>query len=293
MRATAHPPIWLPGAEPVPGYRILDHLRRGRDLDVYDAWSVQRHCRCVLKTTRPDRLRGSPRRRLRLEGRLLLSSSHPHLVRAYACTRTSEGAPVVVLETLSGATLAELLDEQPRLGARELGHLGVHLCSAVRYLHGRGYLHLDVKPSNIVAHRGHATLIDLSLARPPGACSAGCGTLGYMSPEQVRGEDVGPAADVWGVGAVLYEAATGTAFAPYAGSPTAPRVRARRRLPGSVAVVIDACLQPAVGRRPTLEVLAMAMAELSGEPPDAVDPVSGAAITEVGAVAASIRAASR
>ena len=152
--------------------------------------------------------------------------------------------------------MSYLLDGgRQRLGAQDLGHLGRHLCSALRYLHSRGHLHLDVKPSNIIACDGVARLIDLSLARPPGRCFAGFGTPGYMSPEQVTGGDLGPPADVWGIGLVLYQAATGLQPFDIPGSSAsgqcehldvvavpgsswpapAPKIRARRRLPADVA----------------------------------------------------------
>jgi serine/threonine protein kinase len=332
-------PAWEVGREPIPGYRVLAHMHRGRDLDVYDVWSTERRCRCVLKTTRPDRATGSVVQLVRREGRLLLECTHPSLVRAYDLLETEDG-PVLVLEALPGATLAVLLDEHRRLDPQDIGHLGVHLTSAVYYLHSRGYLHLDVKPGNIVAHRGRATLIDMSLVRPPGPCPHGRGTPGYMAPEQMGG-DLGPATDVWGIGAVLYEAATGKpvidpddlsdpgsddshsdgidsdsidsddidsgrvepgrvepgrvepgrvepGVEPDAGVEPGrvatnggatkrlparpPRVRARRRLPVDIAAVIDACLEADPARRPTVEVVADAMATLSGVPPDGVHP---------------------
>ena len=90
------------------------------------------------------------RRILIREGRLLLAASHPHLVRAYELHAPRESAPALVLEALAGPSLADVLAEHGRLPAPILGHLGRHLCSAARYLHGRGHLHLDIKPSNVV-----------------------------------------------------------------------------------------------------------------------------------------------
>ncbi|WP_114905792.1 protein kinase domain-containing protein [Ornithinimicrobium murale] len=69
--------------------------------------------------------------------------------------------------------------------------------------------HLDLKPSNIVAQAGKATLLDLSLAQAPGPCPAGMGTTEYMAPEQVAGDRVDTPTDVWGLAGVLYRAATG------------------------------------------------------------------------------------
>jgi serine/threonine protein kinase len=81
--------------------------------------------------------------------------------------------------------------------------------AALHYLHRRGVLHLDVKPANVIAEAGRAKLIDLSLARPPGRYRAGLGAWCNLSPEQARGDELGPPAGVWGLGTVLYEAATG------------------------------------------------------------------------------------
>ncbi|MEV0304874.1 ABC transporter transmembrane domain-containing protein [Streptomyces prasinus] len=90
-----------------------------------------------------------------------------------------------------------------------LALLGVQLCSALHYLHGQGLLRLDLKPSNVVVDRGHAKVLDLSIARPPGPAPAGVGTFRYLAPEQARGGPLSAAADVWGIGITLYEAAVG------------------------------------------------------------------------------------
>ena len=196
-----------PGEEIAPGYEVIEHLSRGRRLDVYDAWSAERGCRVVVKALRPERASGE--RALQLlhrEGELLAGLTHPHLVRAY---ETLGDPPAIVLETLSGETLAHMVASGRQLSEPELAHLATHLGSAVRYLHANGVLHLDLKPANAVAEAGRAKLIDLSLARPPGPAVPGVGTPDYMAPEQARGGDLGPAADVWGIGVVLYEMLTG------------------------------------------------------------------------------------
>ena len=279
------PPPLEPGAEVAPGYTVAALLRRGEDFDTYSAWSVARYSHCVVKTPRPDRARDASVRRILIrEGRLLLAASHPHLVRAYELHAPRESAPALVLEALAGPSLADVLAEHGRLPAPILGHLGRHLCSAARYLHGRGHLHLDIKPSNVVLSSGAARLIDLGLSRPPGPCRAGVGTARNMAPEQALGEDVGPATDAWGIGLVLYEAATG--HRPFGNGGDmwscrcgeadcswseprflqlerrAPKVRARRRLPTEVAAAIDACLHRDPARRPSLDELDAALEEL-------------------------------
>ncbi len=198
-----------PGTEVAPGYVILDHLSRGKHLDVHDAWSTERATRCVVKVLRPDMAEDRPAaRRLEAEARLLRRLEHPHIVRGYRAPGATE--PISVMETLTGSTLSHLLHTTPRrLSVPEIAHLGMHVASAMRYLHSQGWLHLDLKPSNIVAEAGRAKVIDLSIAHRPGRTKPGRGTWWYLAPEQARGEYLGPAADVWGLGAVLYEATTG------------------------------------------------------------------------------------
>ena len=242
----------LPGERLAHGYRVIRHLARGKALDVYDVWSEERHALCVAKAPRPDRVDDAgTRRRLRREGRLLLRVTHPHVVRAYELIERPR--PVLILESLTGATLGYLIDSRPRkLPPGDLVYLGLQLCSAVRYLHGFGVLHLDLKPANVISENGIVKVIDLSVARPPGRARPGVGTRQYMSPEQARGGHLGPAADVWGIGAVLYAAATGrrpfygldeTTQHPQLETRAAP-VRTHRRLPLSLARIIDQCLEP-------------------------------------------------
>jgi serine/threonine protein kinase len=192
-----------------PGLTVIEHLSRTRRLDTYEVWSADRACSCVAKKLRPDRV-DDDRARLALvnEGRLLRALAHPHIVRGYELLLEPE--PIVVMETLDGETVAHLIDRSPEgLHPEDVAWLGLHLASALHHLHGHGLLHLDVKPANVVADAGRAKLIDLSLARAPGRYRPGVGTWSNLSPEQARGDDLGSAADVWGLGTVLYEAATG------------------------------------------------------------------------------------
>jgi eukaryotic-like serine/threonine-protein kinase len=240
------------GTRLAPGYEVIAHLSRSKLLDVYDVWSEERDCRCVAKLLRPDcadDTRG--RRRLLDEGRLLGRLTHPHIVRAYETLERPQ--PIVILETLGGATLWHLIcTRSRRLPLADIAFLGLHLCSAVGYLHRNGILHRDLKPANVIADRGQAKLIDLSLAKPPGRSSPGAGTPNYMAPEQVRGGELSPAADVWGIGAVLFTAAVGQA--PFDADPVTNRypqleeraepVSKHRRVPADFTEAIAACLEP-------------------------------------------------
>ena len=262
-----------PGAQ-VGGAEVIAHLARSNVLDVYDAWDRERGCRVAVKTLRPDRRRDARARAALLrEGRRLLRLAHPHLVRAYAVHDGER--PAIVLETLRGATLGALL-EGGRLGVEEACHLGLQLGGALHYLHGRGLAHLDVKPSNVIAHAGAATLIDLSIAQRPGRVRPGTGTWCSLAPEQARGEHAGPAADVWGLAALLHEALTGRA--PFGDDTTgdavypclvhrAPPLRALRpRAPRTLAAAIDAGLAPDPAARPPLPSLLDVLDEHAGRP---------------------------
>ena len=264
------PPPLEAGEAIAPGYEVIAHLHRSNNFDVYDAWSAERASRCIAKTPIPDLIEDKQLTRgLFREGRLLKRLTHPHIVRAYETIR--EPRPTLILETLTGATLAYLIDTAPRrLPLTDIAHLGLHLCSAVQYLHRHGILHLDLKPSNIVSECQRAKILDLSIARPPGRVKEGAGTRNYMAPEQARGDHVDPAADVWGIGAVLFEAATGEL--PFGAPEDEDRyeqlehrvepVRSYRRVPVAFNALVGSCFEPDPARRPTVEELARTLNEL-------------------------------
>jgi serine/threonine protein kinase len=172
------------------GYELLELLGSGHACYTYDAWSHERGCRVVVRVARDRR----HRRDLVREGRLLQRLTHPNIVRAYEVHGDR-----VVLETLSGATLAAL----PPLSHDDAVEMGRQLCSAIGYLHRKGWLHLDLKPDNLIADGGRLKVIDFSIAQRPGRVEPGTGTRRWMAPEQERGGLVGTAADVWGIAAVL------------------------------------------------------------------------------------------
>jgi serine/threonine protein kinase len=133
----------------------------------------------------------------------------------------------------------------------------------MHYVHGRGLVHSDLKPGNVMGDRGFAKVLDFSLARAPGRGHAGRGTAAYMPPEQARGGLVTGAADVWGVGAVLYSALTGQApFPAVEGGPRYPQltraaesVSVHRSLSAEFAeldAIVADCLQADPRARPTV-----------------------------------------
>jgi serine/threonine protein kinase len=180
--------------------------------------------------------------------------------------------PTVILEALTGKTLERRLELEGRLPIDEVVAIGTQLCSVLHYLHGLSLLHLDLKPSNIVCERGLIKLLDLSIARPPGRSRSGIGTRMYMAPEQARGGLVSAATDVWGMGIVLFECASGRRpFGQSAAGATYPQLvdRApsighfRRRMPTQLRQLIDASLAPTASERPSLREISCTLIGLA------------------------------
>lgn len=253
----------------LPGYRLERLLHRGRSFEIYQAWSVARDCCVVVKRARPA-AQSTAARRLLAEGRLLTRLTHPHLVRAYEVQRTPR--PSVVLETLPGRTLGHLFGDGP-LPPRDVVMLGRQLTSVVSYLHAEGVIHADLKPGNATVSCGLVRVIDLSLAQPPGPWRTRAGTPGYLAPEQATQQVVGPATDVWGLGLLLLEAASGDDPYPVGcpeydegrGPVQAPRpLRRRRRTSRELSDLIEAMTQVSPAERMSLAQVRTELNRLPG-----------------------------
>lgn len=195
------------GEQVLPGYLVVRHVSEGRRCDTYEALDLDRDARVVVKVLRADLRREQHLAdAVRQEGRLVTSLAHPHLVRGYAAF---DEPPALVLESMPGSRLDALLDDGGPLTEGETATLGLQLASALGYLHRHGWLHLDVTAANIVVQGSRAVLTDLGRAARPGDGPPGCGTPGYLSPEQTLGRGLSAASDVWGLGVTMMECLTG------------------------------------------------------------------------------------
>ena len=149
-------------------------------------------------------------REARLAGRL----AHPNVVRVFDAGET-EGRPYIVMEYVSGETVADLLERRGRLSPAEAVDIAAQACAGLQHAHEHGLVHRDVKPQNLlVRDDGCVKLADLGIARAAESTQLTMrgtivGTAAYLAPEQAAGEEVTPAADVYSLGAVLYELLTG------------------------------------------------------------------------------------
>ncbi|GGO70900.1 serine/threonine-protein kinase [Nocardioides deserti] len=197
-------------------YELRAVLGRGGSAEVHRAWDrvLEREVAVKLLLA-PSALEEETTARLRFEAeaRLLARLDHPGLVRLLD-VGTKRGRPYFVLELVDGGTVAALLPDAP-LDPSLVARVGAQVAEALAHAHARGVVHRDVKPANVLlTSEGAAKLADFGIARllgeDIGVTRTGhtVGTIAYLAPEQVRGEGVGPAVDVYALGLLLLEALT-------------------------------------------------------------------------------------
>jgi len=193
---------------------VFGHLSPGRFAHLYQVWSAGEWAAFTCKILSP-KLRDDRRARaaLRREARILRPLRHPNIVRTFG-QGEHDGLPFLLMEYLEGPSLFEVLESRPKrmLGVADAVRTALHAGAAIYQLHRRGFVHLDLKPANLLFRDSIPVLVDFDAARPilPARSPSWVpGTAPYMAPEQVRREPPTPAADIYGLGAVLYEMVTG------------------------------------------------------------------------------------
>lgn len=212
-------------------YELEELLGEGTMGEVWRARDLAFDLPVAIKLARPF-----ARERARLEAQTTTRVASPHVVRVKDAGVTVDDAPFLVMELLSGETLAERLDRETCLAAEETVRLLRQAAGALDHAHALGVVHRDVKPANLFVQRdGSVKLIDFGVAKVEGmADEAMVGSPYYMAPEQIDVPAlVGPSTDVWALGVVAYECLTGVV--PFTGKTTATvlyRIR-RGELDGS------------------------------------------------------------
>jgi tetratricopeptide (TPR) repeat protein len=271
-------------------YEILRFLGQGGMGEVYAARRLALGDVVAIKRLLPDQDTDTNRRRFATEARAAAHIRHPNVVQVFDFGDDAELGSFLVMEHLDGPTLAMALGEGPLSADRTLWIFS-QVCAAVEAGHRRGIVHRDLKPSNVIiaaADDGSAIVkvLDFGLAidqrherhiTTPGSL---IGTVAYMAPEQAEGLPATPASDIFALGVLLYEMATGRL--PFPGdtpiasllATTAGHYRSAGEvapgLPRPLVAAIDAALIRTPERRPaSAEVLARmaAGAEVPAEPP--------------------------
>ncbi len=202
-------------------YHVLDLLGAGGMGRVYRALDATLGREVAIKGL-SDAFRGDSRslRRFEREARVLATLSHPNIATIYGFERLN-GSPYLVLERVEGETLAQRL-ARGRVPVDEALALAVQIVAGLEEAHAKGVIHRDLKPSNVMLTPDrYVKLVDFGLAKtaavesehvdsaePITQVGVVVGTARYMSPEQVRGEEVDSRTDVWAFGCVLYEMLT-------------------------------------------------------------------------------------
>lgn len=208
----------------IPGFVIRELIGEGGMGEVYLADQLFPERRVALKLIRGARFSTQALRRFREEIQLLGRMQHPGITQVYAADPTgeaSQGRPYFAMEYIDGSSLMTYADVAG-LNRDQRLELMVKVCEAVHYAHGQGIVHRDLKPANVLVDRsGQPKIVDFGIARAVGdqfetrtlmtGSEHVVGTMGYMAPEQFRGRavDIGPQADVYALGVLLFELLTG------------------------------------------------------------------------------------
>jgi serine/threonine-protein kinase len=202
------------GAQIGGDFTVIGHLSAGSISELYQVWSASYICALTCKILLPKFASHSKEvRGLKREATLLKRLAHPNIVHIFG-QGVHENCDFLIQEYLHGPSLFELIDSSPnrQLHLPDAIKASIHVCAALVHLHERGYLHRDMKPANIILRGGIPVLVDFDGAyrlKPGDKPRERIGTDPYMAPEQCVTEELSPATDIYGIGAVLYEMLTG------------------------------------------------------------------------------------
>ena len=221
-------------------YRLTDRLAAGGSAQVWRARDEQLDRDVAVKLLHPHLLPDArSRARLTTEARAAAGLAHPGIVAVYDVDASGE-APCIVLELVTGETLAARLAREGRLPEREAARIAAEVAEALFHAHQRGVIHRDVTPGNILIERdGRARIVDFGIARMLDEAAERLtmtgtvmGTLRYMAPEQLVGDETGPRTDLWGLGAVLWHMLSGSV--PFDATTAVALAEAQRAGPGEL-----------------------------------------------------------
>ncbi len=279
--------VTQPAMDKVGRYQMREMIGQGAMASVYKAFDPEINRTLAIKLLKPELCHEEEyRSRFVREAKGAGVLSHPNIVTVYDVGGT-EHQPYIAMELVEGLTLGEILKEKKQLPLKTIIEIGIQLAKALGYAHGKGIVHRDVKPGNIMMVKGTTTVkvADFGICRIEGGDATQktrigdvLGTPNYMSPEQVLGQQVDSRSDLFSTGVVLYELLTGSL--PFLASTmvsVALKIvkedpesidKLRPDLPLSLRRIVDRCLKkPPEKRFQTGEELAAALIAVLRELP--------------------------
>ncbi|HXC15953.1 MAG TPA: protein kinase [Holophagaceae bacterium] len=222
MKGTPTRQALAPVPESIGHYRIIRPLGTGGMGQVYLAEDTKLGRQVAIKLLPPeDSHQPQSRKRLLKEAQAAAKLDHPNVCSIFEVGESASGA-YIAMQFIEGQTLGDLMQDR-KPSTAEVAQWGAEVADALDEAHRQGLVHRDIKPQNImITTKGQAKVLDFGLAKDVKAMPANImtstlmtspgmvvGTVPYMSPEQVKGEDLDGRSDLFSLGAVLYEAATG------------------------------------------------------------------------------------
>ncbi len=241
-------------------YEPVTKIARGGMADVYEARDTLLDRPVALKVLFPELSTNEAFvERFRREAQAAANLSHPNIVSVFDWGR-DKGTYFIVMELVSGRTLAKLIREEAPIAPKRVASIGLDVAAALSFAHKHGVIHRDIKPSNVlITPEGDVKVADFGIARAMTAdgdltqTGSVLGTASYISPEQAQGGQLDGTSDIYSLGVVLYELATGKV--PFSGdsplsiaykhvkeSPTVPSA-INPSVPPDLEAIIMRCLE--------------------------------------------------
>lgn len=250
-------------------YRLETVVGRGGMGRVYRGKHVQLDRTVAVKILEPGLAsRGDALERFRREAILAARLDSPHVVGVTDVEELPDGGLAIISEFADGGTLRERISRDRKLSCTEAVHIMRGVCIGLSAVHESGIVHRDIKPENVLFSRGKPKIADFGIARLHDeearltAAGVMLGTPRYMAPEQITGEGITFATDLYAIGVILYELLSGTS--PHSGTnphalvfekvherPPALRTRASKDVPDELCVLVDRLLARNPTERPS------------------------------------------